>query len=61
MGGMLRLPYVFYGKKVAMSVFDLNGVLVDSRIIARSTDFVQLTAPDKAQKMYIVKLHALKQ
>jgi hypothetical protein len=58
-GGSIRLPAALQGKKVAISVFDLNGVEIDSRVVARSPASLRIAAPDKAQKTYIVKIRTL--
>ncbi len=58
-GGSMRLPGALYGKKIAISVFDLNGVQIDARVIEKNTGFIRLTESDKAQKVRIVKIRTL--
>ena len=59
MGGVIRLPGVLYGKNIAISVFDLNGVQIVAKVIEKNTGFIRLTAFDQAQKVCIVKIRTL--
>jgi hypothetical protein len=47
------------GKKVSFSVYNLQGMLIESRTISKPASMIRLMSATKAQGIFIVKLKTL--